>query len=126
MKRKRLFVLLFILTVSIVIYLMNPFGLKDEEMEKFLAKAVKDGDLKQVRSLRAKGADIDILNAKGETLLHLAVGYGHQKTAEFLILKGINVNAQDKNGNKIVMRLLEKENQSALKRMSTSMISPGV
>ena len=53
-----------------------------------LHKAIKTGDIEQVKQLIAKGADVNATDNKGETPLHFAAVFGHTAIAELLIIKG--------------------------------------
>ncbi len=48
--------------------------------------------------LLATIGDINVRNEEGENLLHVAIAYGNQAAASFLIQRGIDVNAQDSKG----------------------------
>lgn len=52
-----------------------------------------------LQKLHALGVNIDGLNEKGESVLHLAAKKGVSDTIEKLLAKGFEINAQDKEGN---------------------------
>lgn len=52
------------------------------------------GDLKEVKRLLAKGADVNSRGSTGWTLLHYAVYYKHEDLAKLLIAKGADVKAK--------------------------------
>ena len=84
-------------------------------------------NLRTVRRLVAKGANIDIQARDGRTTLHRAVYNKRGPTVAFLLAKGANVDIQDNEGNtalhlaatkkhtKFVKLLLEKNAQVGLK-----------
>ncbi|MBN1973416.1 MAG: ankyrin repeat domain-containing protein [Sedimentisphaerales bacterium] len=98
MKRKRIFVLLLLLSGSLILFYINPLGASKNELAKRIAEAVENGNLKQVRFLLFRRANIHILNDDKETLLHTAIRWKHKKVAELLIQKGIDINSKDKHG----------------------------
>lgn len=57
--------------------------------------AAQNGHSEVVLFLSTNGADIDALNAKGETPLHLAAYEGHDEVCETLIEYGADVNANE-------------------------------
>lgn len=59
-----------------------------------LRKAVEEGDLENVRSLIAEGADVNVKYDKSETPLYIAIESGQIEIARLLIEKGANVNAK--------------------------------
>jgi ankyrin repeat protein len=63
-----------------------------------LYQAAWMGDLTQVESLLARGADINAKNKAGATPLHKAAAAGHTEVVKALIVKGANVDARDKKG----------------------------
>jgi hypothetical protein len=60
--------------------------------------AVRDGDLKEVRKLLDKGADVNARDKYGWTPLHEAASYGHLDIVKLLVERGADVNARDKDG----------------------------
>ena len=63
--------------------------------EPALSNAVIRGDLEEMRTLLAGGADINTRDALGRTPLHIAAFYGRVKIIELLIANGSDVNAKD-------------------------------
>lgn len=63
-----------------------------------LIKAVKRGDVTTVRSLLARGTDVQIRDAEGRTALMYAAGNGDPTTAQALLTNGADVNAVDTQG----------------------------
>ena len=57
--------------------------------------AVTKKDLKLVKFLIEKGANIDLQNKYGNTPLHLAVPYGYKDIVNFLIFQGANTNIKN-------------------------------
>jgi len=69
---------------------------KANELNKSLYEAADDGDFDQVKSLIAKGADVNAQDDKGVTALQYAVRGDHKDVVEFLIANGADVNSKDK------------------------------
>ncbi len=69
-----------------------------DKSTKSLHQAAADGDIEQVKSLIAKGKDINAKDKKEQTPLHLAVRYGHENVAKLLIVQGADVNASMRDG----------------------------
>lgn len=63
-----------------------------------LAKAIRDGDVKAVRSHLDAGVDVNARDAEGNTPLHLAAVYASPECVELLLKKGADVNARNKFG----------------------------
>jgi len=61
-----------------------------------LSDAVKSGDIMEVKSLIAKGIDVNKEGVYGSSALHGAVIKGHYEIATLLIANGADVNARDK------------------------------
>lgn len=59
--------------------------------------AVREGDLKKVKTLIESGCDVNIQDEDGMTLLILAASLGHSKIVKFLINSGADVNQINKN-----------------------------
>ena len=68
------------------------------EVSERLLEAVAKGDIKVVKQLLAKGADVGAKNAGGETILNQAVFNSHKEMVELLIEKGANVNEKYDSG----------------------------
>jgi uncharacterized protein len=78
--------------------------------EEQLLEAGMKGDSARVTRLLTprlgglvKGADVDAVNDRGYTALHLAVEGGHQETVHVLLAAGANVNRQASDGRTILM-----------------------
>lgn len=65
-------------------------------MADSLSDAVKSGDIKEVKSLIAKGIDVNKEAVYGSSALHGAVIKGYYEIATLLIANGADVNASDK------------------------------
>jgi hypothetical protein len=60
-----------------------------------LIAAVKKGDLEAVKSLIAKGANVNVRTNYGATALHFAADRGHLEIIKALVEAGADVNAKD-------------------------------
>src|SRR5258708_4373770 len=60
-----------------------------------LLAATRKGDLAQVKTLLAKGADVNAKSPYGSTALFFACDRGHTEIAKLLIEKGADVNVED-------------------------------
>jgi ankyrin repeat protein len=63
-----------------------------------LHQAVADDNLKEVRSLISKGANVNAKDNEGRTPLFYAVENGHSLLCDLLIVKGADVNVKDEAG----------------------------
>ncbi|MGX3011388.1 ankyrin repeat domain-containing protein [Helicobacter sp. 23-1044] len=63
--------------------------------DRDLISAAVVGDLNEVKSLISKGADVNMKDEFGGTVLMKASMYGHFEIVKFLVSKGANVNAKD-------------------------------
>lgn len=63
-----------------------------------LIDAGDDGDLKQVRKLLDRGADVNTRGGCGGTVLMSASSIGHLAMVKLLLGKGADINAKDSNG----------------------------
>ncbi|MHC4463638.1 MAG: ankyrin repeat domain-containing protein [Planctomycetota bacterium] len=63
-----------------------------------LFEAVVNGDIKQVRSLLSKGADVNARDEDDWAPLHYAAHYGQKEAAKVLISKAADVNAKNESG----------------------------
>jgi ankyrin repeat protein len=75
-----------------------------EWAETPLARAVVSGQSRVVQFLLDQGADVDLRNAAGQTLLHLAASSGHRAIAELLLQRGAAVDARDISGETALYR----------------------
>lgn len=83
---------------------------------QLLADAEDDATLQMRNSLRAYGANVDAIDSNGETLLIRAVRKDSIDLVRWLILKGANLNVQDKEGRTAVMHaVLNPQGDAALK-----------
>ena len=68
------------------------------EPTKTIHQAANDGDIGQVKSHIAKGADINAKDQLERAPLPWAVWWGHKEVVELLIAKGADINAETKEG----------------------------
>ena len=71
--------------------------LSKNELNDKLIDAVRNRDVKRVKELLAKGADVDVTNKDSRTALHEAAYYGNVGVAKVLTENRADVNARDKN-----------------------------
>jgi ankyrin repeat protein len=69
-----------------------------QQLNEELLNAAENGNLENVKTLLADGADVNSKNNHGINALDLAAQNGHEEIVEILILKGINVNALTQDG----------------------------
>lgn len=60
-----------------------------------LHRAAKAGDIKQVKTLLSRGADVNSKDENTWASLHYASKYGHRNMAELLLANGAEVNIKD-------------------------------
>ena len=72
--------------------------MQQDKLNNKLINAAKNGDIKNVKELLAKGADVGTKNKNGETALHFAAWDGHVDVVKVLIEKGADVDAKDNDG----------------------------
>ena len=71
--------------------------MSDPRINKWF-EAVTAGDIAALGAMLSGGADVDTLNAHGQTALHLAAGHGRCNVVDVLIRAGADVNAVDSEG----------------------------
>jgi len=64
------------------------------ETAAILFEAAQEGDLEQIKLLTSSGADVNVKNKRGDTLLSVSIIQGNKDIAEFLIARGADVNAK--------------------------------
>lgn len=69
-----------------------------EKPTRSLTLAAVEGDIAQVKSHLAFGADIDEEMISGDTALHYAIKYQHPEVVELLVAKGADVNRHNRDG----------------------------
>jgi ankyrin repeat protein len=95
-----------------------------------LFKAVKEGNLDEVKSLLGEGADVNVRTASGSTPLMFAADYNRPDIVTFLLQHGANVNAKNGANNTalifaslkghvdVAKELLEKKADANVKNIS--------
>src|SRR5512137_2281507 len=83
------------MTLSVILLL---FFLGSVTSAEPLNEAAKQGNLKEVKRLISKGANIEAKDASSATPLYNAVDKGNKDVVEFLILKGADLNANCTDG----------------------------
>ena len=84
-----------------------------ERYGKTLRDAVSQGDVKALRRLLKRGADVHAKDWWGLTALHWAADRGRADLVKLLLKKGADANAKDKDG-KTPLDLARKEEMRAL------------
>jgi ankyrin repeat protein len=93
------FISLAILMLLLFYDTTSNFAAEDvQKPTKTLYQAVFDGDIEQTKLNISQGADINEKTRDGQTLLHVALSYGHTSVAKLLIDEGVDINATDKSG----------------------------
>lgn len=73
-----------------------------------LHQAVKDINEQKVHNLVEQGADINALDEKGKTVLHLASSIGRYTLVKYLVEQGANVHIKDKSHKTPLVYAIEK------------------
>ena len=68
------------------------------KIDEALIDAVQKNDVRAIGGLVRKGANVNIQNEYGQSLLHLAIFKGNRNLLETLILLGADVNQKDMDG----------------------------
>ena len=71
------------------------FAMKEEQAEKALPEAAREGDLATLTRLVEQGVNLEASNYSGMTALMKAAALGKLDCLDHLVAKGANVNAQD-------------------------------
>jgi ankyrin repeat protein len=74
-----------------------------EQLNKALINACREGQLDRVELLLAGGVDVNAQDKLGWTALMYASANGQKDTVELLLAKGADVNAQDEYGRTVLM-----------------------
>lgn len=94
----RLFCFILLLTVFVTGCKKKPNAVatmsNKTKMAVLLCKAAEEGNLEQIKSLIASGADVNVKNHSGDTLLSVAIINGNKDIIELLIARGADVNAR--------------------------------
>ncbi|MBT7077639.1 MAG: ankyrin repeat domain-containing protein, partial [Pelagibacterales bacterium] len=90
---------LFLLTLIIMtLSLINSPVNSQVNIDDGLVQAAYKGEFRKVRSLIAKGVDINQIDHKGRTALYTSSAQGHLDIVEILLSKGADINFQHKRG----------------------------
>ena len=83
---------------SLIVFLavVSLWDLNAQTSSAKIFKAVKDNDIKEVRSLLEQGVDPNSVDEDGDHLLMYAALYSSVDCMQLLIEKGSNVNAKNK------------------------------
>ena len=95
-----------------------------DPLNKQLRQAAKQGNLHEVKSLIADGADIEARSKKGYTVLHVAVIKGKTQIVEYLIAKGANVNNVSNRGSTPLMSAAHRSYTEILQMLLTAGADP--
>ncbi|XP_069759808.1 myotrophin [Narcine bancroftii] len=68
------------------------------ELDRNIIWAVKNGDVEEVKTLVAKGADVNAIEVAGRRPIHFAADCGQLEVLEFLLNVGANIDAIDVHG----------------------------
>lgn len=92
----------------------NSYGYNDEASSK-LFQEVMDNNLEAIKKNLENGANINVKDKNGWTLLHIATNSRNIKMIEFLINNGANINAQDNDGDTPLHTAVIWQNQEIVK-----------
>ena len=81
----------------------------DPSVNEQLLRAVENGSLEQIKTLLAKGGDVNAKGYIGITVLMKAVRSGNLEAVKLLVDKGANLIAGDNTGNTALWMLLGGE-----------------
>lgn len=85
------FLMTFVLSVSLY---ADEFVLTNEERAWF--RAARENDIKTIEEIaKTKKVDLDIKNESGETALHIAAAWGHNKVIDALYMLGANIDKRN-------------------------------
>jgi ankyrin repeat protein len=93
----------------LIVVLVSACGSKGNLNEDLL-KATEQGNVQRVKSLLAKGADVDAKDAYDRTPLMLSAFGGYTDIAEALIQAGANISAKAKYGQTALQFATERGN----------------
>jgi ankyrin repeat protein len=79
---------------ALLVLIFPALALAQDPKEEFL-KAARKGDIETVKSLLAKGVDVNTKSNYGATALSFACDRGHTELVKLLLEKGADVNAKD-------------------------------
>jgi glutaminase len=74
----------------------RPHGATVQEVLMAMLFAASDGDLRQIISLLAGGADANLADYDGRTAMHLAASEGHTEVVSYLLAHGANHSPRDR------------------------------
>ena len=100
-----------VMVLFLLIFIVFTFGFitaRAKKTETGLLSAAQKGDIKAVRNLLAKGADMDIKNGSGMTPLMAAADNGYADIVKELLNYGADINAKDNAGTTALTRAEQK------------------
>jgi ankyrin repeat protein len=100
------FLVVMLYVIGVILQAVIIYSYLSEGIDLMVAAA--SGDVAAVKSLGARGANLDEKDKDGKTALMYAAEGGHVETVKYLIEKGANVNAKAKNGKTAMMYASEK------------------
>jgi len=109
MKLNRLFCLILALML-----LATGCRKQPQKKAESLHRAARAGNITQVQTLLAKGADVNVKDEKGRTALHIAAEWGHTDLVKLLINNGADVNATNKLGDTPLIEAAKKKNKDVV------------
>jgi len=83
-----------------------------------LCPAAVTGNLSKLESIESEGVDLNLANTDGRTALHLAASEGLEKTVEWLLNRGVNPSAVDRNGSTPLMEAQRARHSEVIKLLS--------
>lgn len=87
----------------------------EPSVDEQLLEADEDGSLEQIKTLLAKGGDVNAKDENGQTLLMKAAESKNLEIVKFLIDRGADLSVEDERGETVLTRAIESRNIEVVK-----------